>query len=188
MHVADAMSHVGDTPINVDILHKLVPVIKMEMKSDSDDSDDDEKYHTGGGQILYPVNNASYDAGMDTDIMDLVNKDLRDDEPDAKIPKLDESAYSNMDGSMCFDRSDSDEGEMKFSEPYENGSSMYAGDLKQTDNHVPCPIPPTANKKYPQRRCKGCRGYGIKRDVRYYCKACPDTPALCKPCFREYHL
>ena len=33
---------------------------------------------------------------------------------------------------MGFDRNDSDEGAMKFSEPYENGSYMYADDLKHS--------------------------------------------------------
>ena len=128
------------------ILHKLAPVIKMEMKSDSDDSDDDEKYHircVGSGQISHLVNNGSYDAGMDADINSLVNKYVRDDEPDGKIPKLDKSAYSNMDNN-------SDE---ESSGLIEDRNSMYVDDLKQSDNHVPFPIPPTENKKYSQRKC-----------------------------------
>ena len=66
-----------------------------------------------------------------------------------------------MDDSMCFDRSDSDEGAMKFSEPYENGSSMYAGDLKQTDNHVPCPIPPTAIRNIRKDDVKDVEAMGL---------------------------
>ena len=54
--------------------------------------------------------------------------------------------------------------------------------------HTPCRIPPTDKRKYPQRRCKGCRSQGIKRDARYYCRMCPDNPVLCKHCFDTYHI
>ena len=129
----------------------------MEMKSDSNDSDDDEKYHirsVGSGQISHLVNNGSYDAGMDTDINDLVNNDL----------KAESSGLS------------------------EDRNSIYVDDLKQSDNHVPFPIPPTENKKYPQRKCVSCRRGGVRRDTRYYCDDCIGRPALCRDCFREYHL
>ena len=54
--------------------------------------------------------------------------------------------------------------------------------------HTPSRIPANENKKYPTRRCKGCRRNGIRRESRYYCKDCIDFPALCKDCFRDYHL
>ena len=47
-------------------------------------------------------------------------------------------------------------------------------------------LPPTANKKYPQRVCRLCSKNGIRRDTRFYCKDC--KVALCnRPCFGDYH-
>ena len=47
-------------------------------------------------------------------------------------------------------------------------------------------LPPTANKKYPQRVCRLCNKNGIRRDTRFYCKDC--KVALCnRPCFGDYH-
>ena len=64
-------------------------------------------------------------------------------------------------------------------------------DVKNVDaenGHVISSILPTGKKKYPQRRCVYCRDYSVPRDTRYYCKACINTPALCKtPCFAKYH-
>ena len=46
-------------------------------------------------------------------------------------------------------------------------------------------LPPTANKKYPQRVCRLCSKNGIRRDTRFYCKDC--KVALCnRPCFGDY--
>ena len=59
-------------------------------------------------------------------------------------------------------------------------------DFQQADHHIPSRIPETM-KKYPQRECKGCRKRGIRHDTRYFCKSCPDNPALCNGCFSEYH-
>ena len=54
--------------------------------------------------------------------------------------------------------------------------------------HTPSRIPPTDKRKYPQKRCVHCKKHGINRDTRYYCNDCNDFPALCKACFRDYHL
>ena len=54
--------------------------------------------------------------------------------------------------------------------------------------HTPSRIPANEIKKYPTRRCVGCKERGIRRESRYYCKDCIDFPALCKACFRDYHL
>ena len=52
--------------------------------------------------------------------------------------------------------------------------------------HTPSCIPTSRKKKYPQRRCVGCRSQGIRRDTRYYCIDC--NTALCKDCFKPYHV
>ena len=65
--------------------------------------------------------------------------------------------------------------------------SEHFGDFQRADKHIPCRIPETT-KKYPQRKCKGCRRNGIRRDTCHYCKTCPDNTALCKDCFDEYHM
>ena len=142
------------------------------MKSDPDDSDDDEKYHNRSVGSGHPVENVSNAVSMDADINDLVNNDLKADEPDAKISQVDESASINMDNNrMGFDRNDSDDGAMKFSEPYENGSYMYADGLKHCDDdsrrelHVQSQIPSSGKKKYPTRGCTSCLGHGIRRDI-----------------------
>ena len=47
-------------------------------------------------------------------------------------------------------------------------------------------IPPTEQKKWPQKPCVLCRKYGVRNDTRYICILC--NAALCKePCFSEYH-
>ena len=61
-------------------------------------------------------------------------------------------------------------------------------DFQRDDDHIPSRIPPTENKKYPTIRCAGCKKHGIRRESRYFCKGCPEEPALCKDCFREYHM
>ena len=65
-------------------------------------------------------------------------------------------------------------------------------DVKNVDAenaHVISSILPTGKKKYPQRRCVYCRDYSVPRDTWYYCKACINTPALCKTtCFAKYHI
>ena len=62
-------------------------------------------------------------------------------------------------------------------------------EFQQEDKHKPSRIPATDKRKYPQRRCAVCsKQNGIKRNVRYYCKVCPEEPALCKyQCFQMYH-
>ena len=55
-------------------------------------------------------------------------------------------------------------------------------------NHALSKLSPTGNKKYPQRKCVACRRGGVRRDTRYYCQACPGTPALCRDCFKPYHV
>ena len=66
--------------------------------------------------------------------------------------------------------------------------SEFFNNFQRADKHTPSRIPATENKKYAQRRCKGCKKHGIRRDTTYYCKDCIDFPALCKDCFRDYHL
>ena len=59
-----------------------------------------------------------------------------------------------------------------------------SGNYKQ---HLPCRIPPTEKKVWPQKPCVICRRYGVRHDTRYFCKTC--NVALCKsPCFEEFHL
>ena len=64
-------------------------------------------------------------------------------------------------------------------------------DAKKVDaenDHIISSILPTGKKKYPQRRCVYCIDYSVPRDTIHYCKACINTPALCKtPCFSKYH-
>ena len=63
------------------------------------------------------------------------------------------------------------------------------GDFQRVDDgHAPSSIPPTENKKYPTRKCRVCTKLGIRRESRYCCKDCSDTPALCKACFNDYHV
>ncbi|XP_068093018.1 piggyBac transposable element-derived protein 4-like [Hyperolius riggenbachi] len=60
--------------------------------------------------------------------------------------------------------------------------------LRLHGNHFPAPIPPTASKKYPQKRCKICRRSGVRRETRYHCPKCPSKAGLClNPCFEIYH-
>ena len=67
-------------------------------------------------------------------------------------------------------------------------STTDADAAPECDCHTPSPILPTGKKKYPQKRCVYCRVNSTPRDTRYYCKACVNTPALCKtPCFESYH-
>ena len=61
-------------------------------------------------------------------------------------------------------------------------------DFQRADDHTPARIPSTGKRKYAQRTCAACRRNGIRRDTCHYCKMCPDNPALCKDCFREYHM
>ena len=72
----------------------------------------------------------------------------------------------------------------------QDGAAVSDPKIQKTGviSHVPKRIPPTANKKYPQRRCVVCRKNGKPRDARYYCEACIELPALCKTsCFKKYH-
>ena len=55
-------------------------------------------------------------------------------------------------------------------------------------NHALSKLSPTGNKKYTQRKCVACGRSGVRRDARYYCQACPGTPALCRDCFKPYHV
>ncbi|XP_068122483.1 piggyBac transposable element-derived protein 4-like [Hyperolius riggenbachi] len=60
--------------------------------------------------------------------------------------------------------------------------------LRIREKHFLEPLPATASKKYPQKRCKVCRSHRIRKDSRYYCPDCPSKPGLClKPCFKIYH-
>jgi len=50
------------------------------------------------------------------------------------------------------------------------------------------PIQDGEKKKNPTRRCKQCSKGQSRRESRYICGFCDDTPALCvHPCFRLYH-
>ena len=61
-------------------------------------------------------------------------------------------------------------------------------EFQRTDKHVPSNIPANENKKYPTNRGVGCKKHGIRRESRYYCKNCSDSPALCRDCFDSYHM
>ena len=88
------------------------------------------------------------------------------------------------------------EGEMAHNEKwYESNAkvpkledSPCFGDFQQSDDHTPSRIPSTDKRKYAQRICAACRRNGIRRDTCYYCKECMNSPALCKDCFRDYHM
>ena len=71
----------------------------MRVESDSEDSEDDEKDHArsvGSGHIMHPIENRCRDA----DIMDLVNRDLKEDESDAKIWRPEDIPRTNIDTNM----------------------------------------------------------------------------------------
>ena len=54
--------------------------------------------------------------------------------------------------------------------------------------HVPIQIPSTTKKKYTTKRCLICLSNGKRRESRYQCSSCVDSPALCRNiCFSEYH-
>ena len=63
-----------------------------------------------------------------------------------------------------------------------NASDRYSG------RHFPELIPPTANKQNPQKRCVVCTQSKKRKESRYQCADCENTPGLCPaPCFRDYH-
>ena len=56
------------------------------------------------------------------------------------------------------------------------------------EKHNLQPILPTEKKKYPTKRCVVCLDKSLRKETRYYCSICMDSPALCKnKCFRVYH-
>ena len=51
------------------------------------------------------------------------------------------------------------------------------------------PIPPTASKANPTRKCVLCKKADIRKESRYQCGFCEDKVALCiHPCFKNYHV
>ena len=85
-------------------------------------------------------------------------------EPDAKVSRIEDS--------MCSD----------------SGNLQRNNEDMRRSVHTPSRIPPSGKKKYPQRPCTSCRRNGVRRDSCFYCQSCPDSPVLCRDCFREYHL
>ena len=54
--------------------------------------------------------------------------------------------------------------------------------------HYLFPIPASEKKSTPSRRCCYCSTPKKRKETRYMCVYCIDTPALCiYPCFVEYH-
>lgn len=57
-----------------------------------------------------------------------------------------------------------------------------------TLQHYLEPIPDTASNKNVMRRCKNCTKNNTRKQTRYLCPLCQDSPALCvHPCFRQWH-
>ena len=115
---------------------------------------------------------------------DQCSRDYSLDQPHHKVPRL-EDIHQIINSS-------GEEGHGEYS-PIQRSISdeaSVASPACQVDEHIPSQIPATDKLKYPQRRCIVCsKKNGIKRRVRYYCKTCPEEPALCKyPCFRVYHV
>ena len=51
------------------------------------------------------------------------------------------------------------------------------------------PIPPTASKENPTRKCVMCKKADIRKESRYQCGFYEDKVALCiHPCFKNYHV
>ncbi|XP_068115883.1 piggyBac transposable element-derived protein 4-like [Hyperolius riggenbachi] len=74
-------------------------------------------------------------------------------------------------------------------QPAPNPDQLRAENVARFEgNHFPAPLPPTASKPYPQKRCRVCRKNHVRRDTRYHCPKCPSKAALClNPCFETYH-
>ena len=60
--------------------------------------------------------------------------------------------------------------------------------VRLTERHFLEQIPPTANKRKAQKRCRVCYKKDIRKETCYYCPSCPSQPGLCYyPCFELYH-
>ena len=75
---------------------------------------------------------------------------------------------------------------------FENGADIEIpreeNIIRLTERHFVSPVPETASKRKPQKRCKVCYKKGIRKDSRYNCQNCPSNPGLCYyPCFELYH-
>lgn len=65
-------------------------------------------------------------------------------------------------------------------EPAQNTNAMV--------QHYLEPIPNTETNKNVMRRCKNCTKNSIRKQSRYLCPLCPESPTLCVyPCFKEWH-
>lgn len=60
--------------------------------------------------------------------------------------------------------------------------------IQLTERHFVSPVPATASKQKPQKRCKVCYKKGVHKDSHYNCQSCLSNPGLCYfPCFELYH-
>ena len=60
--------------------------------------------------------------------------------------------------------------------------------IRLTERHFVSPVPETASKQKPQKRCRVCYKKKVRKDSRYHCPNCPSNPGLCYyPCFELYH-
>ena len=131
-----------------------------------------------------------------------VNKWVNQVEPVIKHPEdilqqlvpVKGAGFTNDEDQMTDNDANSDDAELddgviedEWMEP--DAKVTKIGDFQRVDDgHAPSSIPPTENKKYPTRKCRVCTKLGIRRESRYCCKDCSDTPALCKACFNDYHV
>lgn len=69
-----------------------------------------------------------------------------------------------------------------------SNSKIKKPDVIPHNFHYLDSIHPTKNKKFPTKQCAECSKKN-RRETRYFCPVCPNTPALCVvDCFRKYHL
>ena len=60
--------------------------------------------------------------------------------------------------------------------------------IRLTERHFVSPVPETASKQKPEKRCRVCYKKKVRKDSRYHCPNCPSYPGLCYyPCFELYH-
>ena len=60
--------------------------------------------------------------------------------------------------------------------------------IRLTERHFVSPVPETASKQKPQKRCRVCYKKKVRKDSRYHFPNCPSNPGLWYyPCFELYH-